>query len=104
MFALVGPRRVASCSAALMEMTSNDVDKVCAKCDTIIEAVTCAQVRRSERVPERILALCIRNVPVTLETQAVALFAYAPPCVSLNSIHIYNYMLGWPSCWAIIGQ
>lgn len=50
-------------------METNDVDKVCAKCDTIIEAVTCAQVRRSERVPERILALCIRNVPVTLETQ-----------------------------------
>ena len=50
-------------------METNDVDKVCAKCDTIIEAVTCAQVRRSERVPERILALCIRNVPVTLETR-----------------------------------
>ena len=35
---------VASCSAALIYMEMNDVDKVCAKCDTIIEAVTCAQV------------------------------------------------------------
>ena len=77
MFALVGPRRVASCSAALMETNERTMWIQYVRYDhrdgdTIIETVTCAQVRRSERVPERILALCIRNVPVTLEAQILS--------------------------------